>query len=177
MEFPKDSRLFQWDTQPLDIGQGNNYSFNRSFHIVLRFSIRGYESLDELNQIMTNIEAPLLNEEMHFKTKYVSIMLSWIMNDLDHSIFTDYGCHCNLNSISRPKPFVGYAKSDTGAKDEIDWFCAQHSTCQACLDKADTSCDPHMTGYRFELGYRNDEKIIRCTGLEINGNQCEVLST
>jgi len=124
---------------------------------------------------MTNIEAPLLNEDSHFKSNYVSIMLSWIMNENDHSLFQNYGCHCNLDNISKPKPFVGYSKSDTGAKDEIDWFCAQHTTCQACLDKVDAACDPNTTRYRFELGYRNDEKIIRCTGLEINSNQCEVL--
>ena len=38
--------------------------------------------------------------------------------------------------------------------------------------KSDLS-DPSQTSYRFELGYRNDERIIRCLGAEYD-NQCEV---
>ena len=99
-----------------------------------RYVVKGYESLEDLNQIMTDIEAPILKDTMHFKTQYMSIMLSWLMNDNNHSIFENYGCHCDLATIFENKPFVGYTKSNSGAKDEIDWFCAQHKTCHACLD-------------------------------------------
>lgn len=39
----------------------------------------GFESLEELNQIMTDIEATALTEDSHFKTRYFQMMLSWLM--------------------------------------------------------------------------------------------------
>ena len=40
----------------------------------------GFETLEELNQIMTDIEATALTEESHFKTRYFQMMLSWLMD-------------------------------------------------------------------------------------------------
>ena len=66
-------------------------------------------------------------------------MLSWLTQNQDHSAFENYGCHCNLSTIGQDHPFVGYRKSTSGAKDEIDWFCAQHKTCHHCLAKQTTT--------------------------------------
>merc|ERR1711935_1081963 len=79
------------------------------------------------------MEASALSEDSHFKTRYLSMMLSWLMNSQDHTAFADYGCHCKLADVAERKPFVGYTKSASGSKDEIDWFCAQHTTCHQCL--------------------------------------------
>ena len=113
------------------VGQIQNLPFFHQF--------TGYETLEELNEIMKVNEAPLLTDEMHFKTQYVSIMLSWLTQNQDHSAFENYGCHCNLSTIGQEHPFVGYRKSTSGAKDEIDWFCAQHKTCHNCLAKQTTT--------------------------------------
>ena len=39
----------------------------------------GFESLEELNQVMTDIEATQLTEDSNFKTRYFQMMLSWLM--------------------------------------------------------------------------------------------------
>ena len=89
--------------------------------------------MSDLNQIMKDMQASHLKEDSHFKTRYVSLMLSWLMETKDHESFDQYGCHCDLERVAEAKPFVGYTKSGSGAKDEIDWFCAQHTTCHQCL--------------------------------------------
>ena len=87
----------------------------------------------DLNEMMAEMDASPLTEESHFKTRYLSMMLSWLMERKDHTVFENYGCHCKLNEVAERKPFVGHTKSNSGSKDEIDWFCAQHTTCHQCL--------------------------------------------
>ena len=128
-------RVERYQTQHRISGRANSkFTILTFFH-----QFTGYETLEELNEIMKVNEAPLLTDEMHFKTQYVSIMLSWLTQNQDHSAFENYGCHCNLSTIGQEHPFVGYRKSTSGAKDEIDWFCAQHKTCHNCLAKQTTT--------------------------------------
>ena len=101
--------------------------------IFFQIIFQGFETLADLNGIMTEMEASALSADSHFKTRYLSMMLSWLMNSQDHTAFADYGCHCKLADVAERKPFVGYTKSASGSKDEIDWFCAQHTTCHQCL--------------------------------------------
>merc|ERR1712021_89076 len=119
------------------------------------------------------MEASALSADSHFKTCYLSMMLSWLMNSQDHTAFADYGCHCKLADVAERKPFVGYTKSASGSKDEIDWFCAQHTTCHQCLATQMSDCNPKTTPYRFELGYRGDDRVIRCVGVEHDDDQCQ----
>ena len=157
---------------------------------------KGFETLADLNEMMAEMDASPLTEDSHFKTRYISMMLSWLMESKDHTAFENYGCHCKLNEVAERKPFVGYTKSNSGSKDEIDWFCAQHTTCHQCLTtqmnnwngvfksfplksslmsspnwNTHTQSNPKTTPYRFELGYRGDDRVIRCTGIEFD-DQC-----
>lgn len=138
-------------------------------------TLNGEESLEQLDQILKSLdedyeETQLLrsgndNQANTRRHKHVKISMLWMLNERKFGKYTDYGCHCFLDSYNKKIT----SESGAGApQDFLDQACAHLSQCYKCLESEHSDepneCDAGARGYNVNLiqDKVTGEKSLEC---------------